>query len=303
MSTVTWANIELRDLYTEESARIRREFVSSGDGIVAVAQRAALLDQVLLRLWERHLSPGAGGEADFALVATGGYGRKRLFPFSDVDLLFLHADRSVEARLQDRIRAFSQDLWDLGIKLSPASRVLAECDRFDPKNVEFTIALLDCRFLAGDQELFARLHDKTIPKLVMRESQLLVQRLAELTRARHGKHGNTVFHLEPNVKDSPGGLRDHNLAHWLALIAAIDKLHDWSAGNDLLPPSMRKPVEAAHDFLMAVRCFLHFRHGRDDNSLSWTDQDAAAAQKIGAADAEVRNPAEWMRLYFRQARS
>jgi len=303
MSTATIANTELRDLYAAESARIRREFLSSGDGTAAVVQRAALLDQIVLRLWERHLVPQAGVETDFALVATGGYGRQRLFPYSDVDLLFLYADRGVEARLQNPIRAFSQELWDLGIKLSPASRVLAECDRFDPKNVEFTIALLDCRFLTGDQELFARLHDKMIPKLVMRESQLLVQRLAELTRARHGKHGNTVFHLEPNVKDGPGGLRDHNLAHWLALISALDKLQDWPQENNLLPSSMRKPAESADRFFVALRCFLHWRQGRDDNTLSWAAQDEAAAHTIGAPEAGTLDAASWMRLYFSHARA
>src|SRR5215472_1685838 len=303
MTTAVLLNSELRGLYAEESARIQREFAASGDGHRAVVERATLLDRVVLRLWEKWLRPASGDREGLALVAVGGYGRNRLFPFSDVDLLLLHAERSNEESLKEPIRSFSQDVWDLGIRLSLASRSLAECDRFDPNNVEFTISVLDCRLLAGDRELFARLRDKLVPKLVMRESQVLVQRLAEITRARHGKHGNTVFHLEPNIKDAPGGLRDYNIAHWLALIAAIDKLHDWSAGNDLLPPSMRKPVEAAHDFLMAVRCFLHFRHGRDDNSLSWTDQDAAAAQKIGAADAEVGSPAEWMRLYFRHARS
>src|SRR5258708_36722162 len=198
----------------------------------------------------------------------GVFGRKCLYPFSDVDLIFLHAERDTEDQSKNRIRNFSQEMWDTGIKLSPASRALAECDRFDPNNVEFTISLLDCRFLAGDQELFARLHDKLIPKLVMRESQLLVQRLVEVTRSRHSKHGNTVFHLEPNVKDGPGGLRDYNVAHWLALISAMDKLHDWPHGNNLLPASMRKPVDAALDFLMSVRCFLHLRHGRDDNTLT-----------------------------------
>src|SRR5215813_8844804 len=302
MSTATPANIELRDLYMQESARIRGEFASSGDGAAAVAQRALLLDKIVLRLWEKHLSPQAGGTS-FALVATGGYGRKRLFPFSDVDLMFLHADRGVEARLQDPIRSFSQELWDVGIKLSPASRALAECDRFDPKNVEFTISLLDCRWLAGDRELFNGLHDKLIPKLVMRESQLLVQRLAELTRTRHGKYGNTVFHLEPNVKDGPGGLRDHNLAHWLALISALDKLHDWPQESSLLPSSMRKQAQAADRFFVALRCFLHWRQGRDDNTLSWSAQDEAAAQKIGAPEAGAMNAADWMRVYFSHARA
>ncbi len=303
MPTVTSANVGLRNLYTEESARIQRGFISSGDGAAAVGQRAALLDQVVLRLWEKHLSPQAGGEEHFALLATGGYGRKRLFPHSDVDLLFLHADRTVEARLQDRIRAFSQELWDLGIKLSPASRALAECDRFDPKNVEFTISLLDSRLLAGESELFVRLHHKLVPKVVMRESQTLVQRLAELTRTRHGKHGNTVFHLEPNVKDAPGGLRDHNLAHWLAFISTLDKLHDWPQESALLPPSMRKQAEAADRFFVALRCFLHWRQGRDDNTLSWAAQDEAAAQKIGAPEAGTVDAANWMRIYFSHARA
>lgn len=290
-------------LYAEESARIEQQFAASGDGGSAVAQRAAVVDRIVLDLWQRFGTQQAQSLEGLALVAIGGYGRQSLFPFSDVDLLFLFADREQEEKWKDGVRGFSQEIWDLGIRFSPSSRVLGECDRFDPNNLEFTISLLDSRFLAGTEELFRRLHDKLIPKLVQRDAQLAVQRLAEVTRARHGKHGNTVFHLEPNIKDAPGGLRDYNVAHWLALLAAIDKLQDWPRSDDLLPASMRKPVEAAHDFLMSVRCFLHFRHRRDDNALSWTDQDAAAARKIGATDAEVGNAADWMRLYFRHARS
>ncbi len=302
MTTAAVLSGELRDLYAEESSRIHREFAASGDGRSAIAQRAALLDRILLRLWEKWLAPAAGDHG-FALVPIGGYGRKSLFPFSDVDLLFLHADRATEEKLKDRIRSFSQELWDCGIKLSPASRALAECDRFDPNNVEFTISLLDCRFLAGDAELFARLHEQLIPKLVIRESQPLVQRLAEVTRTRHAKYGATVFHLEPNIKDAPGGLRDYNVGHWLALISAMDKLRDWPQNNNLLPISMRKQVEAAHAFLMSVRCFLHLRQGRDDNTLSWAAQDEAASRNIGVADAAVIKAADWMRLYFGHARA
>ena len=303
MTTAALLSGELRDLYAEGSARIQREFAFAGDGQAAVTQRAALLDQILLRLWEKWLAPHSGGEDNFALVAIGGYGRKCLFPFSDVDLLFLHAERASEDKLKDRIRSFSQELWDCRIKLSPASRTLAECDRFDPNNVEFAISLLDCRFLAGDEELFARLRDKLILKMVMRESQLLVQRLAEVTRTRHGKHGNTVFQLEPYVKDGPGGLRDYNVAHWLALISAIDKLREWPQGNNLLPASMKKQVDAAHEFLIAVRCFLHLRQGRDDNTLSWAAQDEAAARKIGVSETQALSAADWMRVYFSHARA
>jgi [protein-PII] uridylyltransferase len=293
---------ELRELYATEFARFVEQFNQTGDGRKLVAQRAALLDRIILRLWEALLAGNPAAE-NFALVAIGGYGRKDLFPFSDVDLLLLHAERESEEVLKDPIRAFSQELWDLGLKLSPASRVLSECDRFDPNNVEFSISLLDCRFLAGDLELFVRLHDKIIPKLVMREAQPLVQRLVEVTRSRHAKHGNTIFHLEPNVKDCPGGLRDFNVAHWLLLISAMEKLHAWPEGSNLLPAASRKQVDDALEFITAVRCFLHLRHGRDDNALSWAAQDEAAAKKIGARDANTLTSAEWMRLYFSNARS
>jgi [protein-PII] uridylyltransferase len=293
---------ELRGSLIEESARIARDFAAIGDGRAAVAQRTRLVEDILKRLWQDLVSADLTDPRDFTLVATGGFGRGWLFPFSDIDLLFLHADRRGEEAHKEQIRRFSQELWDLKLKLSPASRTLAECDRFDPNNTEFTISLLDCRYLTGDRGLFARLRDKVIPKLVMREAKPLLQGLAEVTRERHGKFGQTVFHLEPNLKETPGGLRDYNVACWLALISAMGKLGDWPHASSLRAP-VRKQLDAALEFLMATRCFLHFRHGRDDNLLSWEAQDEAAARKIGAADAEELTAADWMRIYFGHARA
>jgi [protein-PII] uridylyltransferase len=293
---------ELRGSLVEESARIARDFAATGDGRAAVAQRTRLVEDILKRLWLDLVSADDAGPRDFTLVATGGFGRGWLFPYSDIDLLFLCADRRSEEAHKEAIRRFSQELWDLKLKLSPASRTLAECDRFDPNNTEFTISLLDCRYLAGDLELFARLRDKVIPKLVMREAKPLLQGLAEVTRERHGKFGHTVFHLEPNLKETPGGLRDYNVACWLALISAMGKLGDWPHASSLRAP-VRKQLDAALEFLMATRCFLHFRHGRDDNALSWEAQDEAAARKIGVSDAEDLTAADWMRVYFGHARA
>jgi [protein-PII] uridylyltransferase len=293
---------ELRGSLAEESARIARDFAATGDGRAAVAERTRLIEDILKRLWLDLVSADDAGPRDFTLVATGGFGRGWLFPFSDIDLLFLYADRRGEEAHKEAIRRFSQELWDLKLKLSPASRTLAECDRFDANNTEFTISLLDCRYLAGDRELFGRLRDKSIPKLVMREAKPLLQGLAEVTRERHGKFGQTVFHLEPNVKETPGGLRDYNVACWLALISAMGKLGDWPHASSLRAP-VRKQLDAALEFLMATRCFLHFRHERDDNALSWEAQDEAAARKIGASDAAELSAADWMRIYFGHARA
>ena len=301
---------ELRTSLNEESARIQREFEANGDGRAAIAQRTRLIEDVLHRLWREIVLSGGSLSAELplekptnlTLVASGGFGRGWLFPFSDIDVLFLFADHEAEQTYRDPVRRLSQELWDLKLKLSPASRTLAECDRYDANNTEFTISLLDCRYLAGDRDLFRKLHDKVIPKLVMRESKPLLQGLAEVTRERHIKHGMTLYHLEPNLKEAPGGLRDYNVACWLALISAMDKLHDWPHASSLREP-VRKQMESALDFLIAARCFLHFRYGRDDNTLSWEAQDEAAARRIGAQDAQELSAADWMRIYFGHARA
>src|SRR5580693_9114937 len=297
---------ELRGSISDESARIQREFETSGDGRACVSQRTRMVEKILARLWRDIVSSDESRPANFTLVATGGFGRGWLFPFSDIDLLFLFNDRDAEQAFKDLVRRFSQELWDLRLKLSPASRMLSECERYDPNNTEFTISLLDCRYLAGDRDLFRKLHDKVIPKLVMKESKVLLQGLAEVTRERHSKYGMTLYHLEPNLKEAPGGLRDCNVASWLALISAMDKLRDWPDASSLRAP-VRKQLDAALDFLMSARCFLHFRHGRDDNTLSWEAQDEAAARKVGRttdeADPQDISAADWMRIYFGHARA
>jgi [protein-PII] uridylyltransferase len=293
---------ELRRSLAEGSEHIATDFAAIGDGRAAVAQRTLLIEDILSRLWREFVSTDEQGPRGFALVATGGFGRGWLFPYSDIDLLFLFADRKGEEAHKQEIQRFSQELWDLKLKLSPASRTLSECDRYDPNNTEFTISLLDCRFLMGDRELFVRLHDKVIPKLVARESKALLQGLAEVTQDRYGKFGHTVFHLEPNLKETPGGLRDCNVAYWLALVSAMSKLGDWPDSSSLRAP-VRKQLDAALEFLMAARCFLHFRNGRDDNALSWEAQDEAAVRKIGASDSTELTAADWMRIYFGHARA
>lgn len=302
MSTAVTLRTELRELYANESARIQQEFVADGNGAEAIAKRTALVERVLHRLWGELISP-AGEARNFALVALGGFGRCALFPHSDVDILFLHADRSTEDSLRDAIRSFCQELWDLRMKLGPTTRTLAECDQFDQQNVEFTISLLDCRFVAGDRDLFDRLHDRVLPKFFAREGGYIVQQLAEVTRSRHSKYGNTVFHLEPNIKEAPGGLRDYNVASWMALLSALDRERAWPAHESLLPDSTRKTFDSALEFLSSVRAFLHYRQGRDDNMLAWESQDEGAARHIGVDPAPSLDAAAWMRVYFRHARA
>src|ERR1700716_893669 len=143
MTTVATVRSELSDLYARESAAIEQEFSVTGEGRTAVARRTALVDSIVQRLWNEIIAGSSPADPDgpknFALVATGGFGRGWLFPHSDIDLLFLYSGSSSERQFKDTIRGFSQELWDLRLKLSPATRSLAECERFDPNNVEFAI--------------------------------------------------------------------------------------------------------------------------------------------------------------------
>src|ERR1700675_1418937 len=150
MPTSPSLSSELRELSAKESARIREQFVSSGDGKAALLGRTALIESIIERLWKQHVFPESNGPADFAVVALGGFGRRWLFPFSDIDVLFLHAGNGTEEKFTHPLLQSSQDLWDLGLKLSPATRTIAQCARFEAANSEFAISLLDCRHLAGD---------------------------------------------------------------------------------------------------------------------------------------------------------
>jgi [protein-PII] uridylyltransferase len=291
----------LKAEYLAGSERLRLDFEQTRSGRSVLQGRTALVDSLAHQLWRHHINPDLSAPPGFALVAIGGYGRGVLAPYSDVDLLFLFESESAAASQKDAIRAFCQDLWDLRLKLSPTTRTLEDCDRLHRDNPEFNISLLDCRMLAGDYGLFRRLHDQVLPRGILRDWQELVLLLAEVNEARHHQAGDTIFHLEPNIKDAPGGLRDYNVASWLALLNGFSRSREWTSPLDYFPASLRDRAQEAKDFLISVRCFLHYRAGRDDNQLNWEAQQAAADAHIGY-DGGAADAAEWMRYYYRQAR-
>jgi len=216
------------------------------------------------------------------VLAVGGYGRRQLFPYSDVDLLLLFESEKLAVDSKDAIAAFLRHLWDSDLRVSHSVRTPAECTEVHDRNIELNISLLDQRYLTGDRALYAGVAEK-LPRFIQGNRGPLVRNLAQLARARHAKYAGTFYHLEPNVKETPGGLRDHQLVCWL------DQLH---GGRDSPPPEM----EAAFRFLGRLRCYLHYQSGRDNNALSFD------ARTHRGAMAEWRC-AQWMREYYRHARS
>jgi len=293
----------LRDFYAEEFARIEREFRATSNGRVATQARTALLDRVILDLAREFLAPQPEELKEISLVALGGYGRGELFPHSDIDLMFLWQDTSAETRHREGAQAIGRALWDLRVRVSPAYRFLNECEKFQADNPEFNISVLDTRYLGGDRGLFDRLRYNAVPRMIHEARADLLRDVSELTRQRHKKEGDTIFHLEPNLKNSPGGLRDYHVAWWVRLITRMEKAGKWATPEDIWPAKARYDMAAAFDFLAAARCFLHYRQGRDDNALSYELQAAAAARGIGIDNGRAVDPADWMRIYFRHARA
>ena len=296
---------------------IRADFEHGKSGRDAIAARTSAADTLVLALWAAAQNENRQATESIALFATGGYGRKELFPLSDLDLLFVLRDAGQEKLAKPAIRKVCQQLWDAGVRVSPVTRALAECDRFDPDNLEFTLSLLDLRPLTGDEAMTYKLRREMLPRLIERERRALFTGLAAMTRERHARYGNTLFHLEPNIKDCPGGLRDANVCGWIRMLTesfiteasreqALPRVFRGAVAvaEAPMPAEETREFTAAFDFLASVRCFLHLRNGRDTNTLDWKSQDAAAAAGVGIdRGAGQADAAYWMQIYFRHART
>lgn len=281
----------------DERQRIRQQFEAGASARQTLQALSELADsniqQIFGEVLRVHNTPPQG----LSLLALGGYGRRFLFPYSDLDILFLFGNEKAEEEFRPLIADFSRTLWDLGFRVSSAGRTIEECKRIEEDNAEFHLALLDRRFLSGDKDLFDKLDARILPGSERQARPFLLAQLHKLTRERLARYGNTIFHLEPNVKEAPGGLRDYQAAVWLRQIT-FDRKEPLSSST-----AEEELAAGAVDFLGSIRCFLHYSNGRNDNTLTYELQAAAAERSLGVADNLQRNAAEWMRLYFRHART
>ena len=289
----------------DERHRIRRQFETGTSARETLRALCALADRNIQQIFGDVLHVHNAEPQGLCLIALGGYGRRLLFPYSDLDILFLFGADKVEQESRPLIAEFSRTLWDLGFRVSSAGRTVEECRRIEEDNAEFHLALLDRRFLAGDAELFERLDKKVLPGSEKQARPFLLAQLQKLTQERLARYGDTIYHLEPNVKEAPGGLRDYQAGTWLRQIVGEKKeLRGATVADEELAAN-------AVDFLSAIRCFLHYSNGRNDNTLTYELQTAASERLLGFGNGigrgtpggMPRGAAEWMRLYFRHART
>src|ERR1700749_3171021 len=137
MTPVALAVDDLRDQYLREMALVRQPGERTGDGTAAIRRRSAVVDRILIEMWRRAFTGQSA--LNVSMLALGGYGRKDLFPYSDIDVLFAFADEKTEEQSREAVRSIIQGMWDIGLRASPCSRTVKEAGRFDPDNLEFTL--------------------------------------------------------------------------------------------------------------------------------------------------------------------
>jgi [protein-PII] uridylyltransferase len=301
MPTQSPLSSELRDRYEAESARLQNDFSTSNDGLKYLHERSALVDSIARRLWAEFVVSAGLETSQIVFAAIGDFGRQTLFPYSDIDIVFLAATGDAAEKFKDAIQRLSRGFNEIGLKCNTTSGIISDFLQFDSDRAGAILSLLDCRYLAGGEELFSNLRNRLIPEIMVRESQALVERLAELTRNSRRKFANTVFHLEPNAKDGPGGFQDYITARWLAVMSAMEKHDGWPDPQNYFSPAIQMAMDSTLAFLASVRCFLQFRNKREHNLLAWDAQDDATSRKVGAHNADIQNSTDWMRIYYSHA--
>jgi [protein-PII] uridylyltransferase len=269
-------------------ARVQRAFEGrETHGLGAGRRLAGLMDQVILTIqsYAAAMVPPASEDApamDFALLATGGYGRGVLAPHSDIDLLFL-TDSQPGPRTRRLIEFTLYLLWDLGLKIGHATRSAEECLAAGLQDATIMTALVDARFLTGERKIHARFAASfEAHRIECGLGPFLGAKRAERAE-RHARYGESPFLVEPHVKEGRGGLRDLQMLYWLARYAfGVQRMPELvgpdSPGGGLLTEREAHAIRRAWDFLWTLRFHLHYVTGRAEERLTFDLQPVIAAR-------------------------
>ncbi|MGK5029421.1 [protein-PII] uridylyltransferase [Janthinobacterium sp. MDT1-19] len=229
------------------------------------------VDGVLARAWqEAGLPPGT------ALVGVGGYGRGELFPYSDVDLLIL-LQQAPDAATQEKLEELVQLLWDLGLEIGHSIRTVEECMVESKADITVQTSLLEARLVCGNADLFAQLQQRY--EEVMDPQAFFQAKTAEM-RQRHAKYEDTAFSLEPNCKESPGGLRDLQVILWVAKAAGLANSWRTLATGGLITLTEARQLMEKERAFKDIRVRLHLHAGRREDRLVF-DVQTAIAESLG----------------------
>ncbi|MES2089421.1 MAG: [protein-PII] uridylyltransferase [Pseudomonadota bacterium] len=287
----------LRSQFRASKAELLKQF---GDSRATTSSATRLLhnlsklvDHTLVQLWDHYSLPKGA-----SLVAVGGYGRGELFPYSDIDVLvLLPLSPSVagDDSLAQSVEGFISACWDLGLDIGSSVRSVEECSEEAQRDVTVQTSLLEARFLCGSKARFEELHDATFAHLDV--PAFLRAKTLEL-RQRHTRFEDTPYALEPNCKESPGGLRDLQVVLWVARAAGLGKTWHEMAAKGLLTAFEARQLHRNEGLIKLIRARLHLLAGRREDRLVF-DLQTSVAESFGYTNTKALRASEaLMRRYY-----
>jgi [protein-PII] uridylyltransferase len=251
-------------------------------------------DLVLTQAWKHFAMPNSA-----SLVAVGGYGRGELFPYSDIDLLIL-LPAAPDAALKSKLEQLVQLLWDLGLEIGHSIRTVDECLTESAADITVQTSLLEARLIFGSKALFEELQRRCDQAMDARA--FFQDKILEL-RQRHVKYENTPYSLEPNCKESPGGLRDLQVILWVAKAAGLGDSWRKLAESDMITPTEARQLAAKERAFKDIRIRLHLLAGRREDRLIF-DVQSAIAETFGFLTTDTRRASEvLMQRYYWAAKA
>jgi len=276
-----------------QQTTLRAAFERNADTTRLLKAHCRLVDELLRDLWQQ-----SGLASNVCLIAVGGYGRGELFPYSDVDLLMLlpeHVDNAVNLRIESIIGL----LWDIGLAVGHSVRNLSECMDEAAKDVTVQTNLLEARFLIGNKTLYQDFQQSF--KSAMRPRAFFEAKMLE-QQQRHARFNDTAYNLEPNVKESPGGLRDLQSVFWIARSLGLGDSWNALAKQGLISNLEARQIRRHEIHLQMLRVRLHYLANRREDRLLFDFQHDLAAE-LGYTNTAYRRASERLMYgYYRGAK-
>jgi [protein-PII] uridylyltransferase len=276
------------------------ELIDSGStGKSIVFDLTAQVDNVLSEAFRTALQDprSCAVTDDLALIAVGGYGRSEMVPYSDIDIMLLSRRR--DKKTTESAQAVLYRLWDMGLNISHSFRTLVECLKDSIKDPKTRTAIIDSRFLIGDRTVFEEFRRDIYPKILFKKKQDFVGSILSEVNKRHRTFEDSVYLLEPNIKEGIGGLRDVHTLSWLSKV--ILKIDDISGLEAIFAKNDYLHLIKAFDFFLKMRLSLHIISKCRNDVLSFEFQDAVA-QRMGFKNTKRFIAAEiMMQLYYKKA--
>ncbi|MGB0911145.1 MAG: [protein-PII] uridylyltransferase [Nitrospirales bacterium] len=286
----------------ERREALRKILVEGATGAAVVESFTDLVDDRLINRYRDIVQSADPGSASAlqqcCLVAVGGYGRRELAPYSDIDVMIL-SEATDTMVLEDLSKRLFHHLWDLGFQVGHSVRSITESLALADTDLSAKTALMESRFLVGNANIFQNFHTRFVRRNLGRNVPKFIQQKIAERKRDYAKFGETVFLLEPNIKKSKGGLRDLHLLQWVGMAKFQASTIQELANCGELTRQDAVAIQEAREFLWRIRCLMHFEAGRAQDILTFEDQERLAAN-FGLIDqTHLLAVEQFMQQYYR----